>query len=282
MSAIILISNDDGYRANGIASLLNFVQDLGITYTIAPDQEQSSCGHALTLHRPLRVTKEGKHLWSVDGTPTDCVHLGLRSTVLPQQPKLVLTGINHGSNLGDEITYSGTVAGAMEACLLGVPSIAFSCLSAGHSRNDLEALRLWVHHIVTYVLKTGLPKGTFLNVNFPDPRRSKIEGLRVTTQGTRVYGAEVVEKSDPRERRYYWIGGDVIDQPTEPGSDVEAIESGFVSVTPLHLKLTDHKMVTALKQTNLECNHLASSLLSNNDISDSLQNLTNVIPLERP
>lgn len=249
---IILVANDDGYRSNGIAMLASIAGDFGEVYTIAPDREQSAAGHSLTIHRPLRVEPEGPNLWSVDGTPTDCVHLGLLSNILPKRPTLVLSGINHGSNLGDEITYSGTVAGAMEGCLLGAPSVAFSCESSGHSRNDLAPLAPFVAHVIRFVLQNGLPRGTLLNVNFPDPRRGPILGLKVASQGSRVYGAEVVEKTDPRQRRYYWIGGELIDTPGEAGSDVEAVAAGYAAVTPIHLKLTDHTQLERLKRLGIE------------------------------
>ncbi|RMF16657.1 MAG: 5'/3'-nucleotidase SurE [Candidatus Dadabacteria bacterium] len=248
---VFLISNDDGYRANGLAALREIASQFGACYTVAPDREQSATSHSLTLHRPLRADPEGDGIWAVDGTPTDCVHLGLRANLLPERPTIVLTGINHGSNLGDEVTYSGTVAGAMEGCLLGVPSIAFSCVSTGHSRDDLMQLAPWIERVIAFVVEHGLPAGTLLNVNFPDPRRGEIVGIALTRQGTRIYGAEVVEKTDPRHRTYYWIGGDVIDDPAEPGTDVHAIEHRLGSITPLHLKLTNHAALDWLQERGL-------------------------------
>ena len=248
---IILVSNDDGYRAPGVAALARMVDDLGTVYTVAPDREQSASSHALTLHRPLRVEPEGARRWAVDGTPTDCVHLAIRGDILPNKPELVLSGINHGSNLGDEVTYSGTVAAAMEGCLLGKPAIAFSCVSRDPEGTGLEDLTPWVQKIVRAVSERGLPANTLLNVNFPDPRRTTVRGLKITTQGRMMYGAKVVEKTDPRNRKYYWIGGEVLDESPIPGSDVEAVTDGFASITPIHLNLTDWDQLKAMDDWDL-------------------------------
>ena len=243
---VFLITNDDGYRAPGIHALARFAGRLGRVYVMAPDREQSASSHALTLHRPLRVEPELPNWWTVDGTPTDCVNLALRSSVLPERPTMVLSGINHGGNLGDDVTYSGTVAGAMEGALLGLPAIAFSCLSRDPDGDELDLLEPWVARIVATVAERGLPEGTLLNVNFPDPRRGPIRGLRVTRQGKRVYTAQAVERTDPRNRAYYWIGGEVVESEPLPGSDIEAIEAGYVSITPLKLDLTDERLLAEL------------------------------------
>ncbi len=243
---VFLVSNDDGYRSAGIRLLADCAADLGDAYTVAPDREQSASSHSLTLHRPLRVEPEGRRVWAVDGTPTDCVHLGIRGGILPVEPTMVLSGINLGTNLGDEVTYSGTVAGAMEGCLLGLPAIAFSCMSRDPDGEQLDTLRPWIRAIIEMVLDNGLPRDTLLNVNFPDPRRGPIHGITATHQGKMIYGAQIVEKTDPRDRKYYWIGGEIPTNEQEPGSDVDAVRERMVSVTPIHMNLTDRDYLEAL------------------------------------
>lgn len=250
---VILVANDDGYRAPGVRTLARIARALASqVFIVAPDREQSAASHALTLHRPLRVEPEGPNVWAVDGTPTDCVHLALRANFLPAVPTLLLSGINHGGNLGDEITYSGTVAAAMEGTLLGLPSIAFSCISRDFAHDELDALQPWIERIVHAVLERGLPRNTLLNVNFPDPRRGPIRGIKATRQGNLTYGAQVVQKTDPRHRTYYWIGGDVIDTEQPADSDVDAVAAGYVSVTPIHLNLTDERMLSELSTWPLD------------------------------
>jgi 5'-nucleotidase len=255
---LFLISNDDGVHAAGLHALAAMVRPLGETCVFAPDREQSATSHSLTLHRPLRVELRGPRVWAVDGTPTDAVHLALRASILPRRPTMVLSGINHGGNLGDEITYSGTVAAAMEGALLGCPAIAFSCLSQDRDGVGLDELAPLVQQLVGETLRRGLPFGTLLNVNFPDPRRGPVRGFKITTQGRLIYGAQVVEKTDPRDRKYYWIAGEVVDHPMIPGSDVEAVANGWASVTPVHLDLTDHRLIESLRSWSLEASATAA------------------------
>lgn len=243
---LFLVANDDGYRAPGIRALARIVRPLGRTCIVAPDQEQSATSHSLTLRRPLRVTAQGQDVWSVDGTPTDCVNLALNGGFLPERPALVLSGINHGANLGDDVTYSGTVAAAMEGTLHGVPSIAFSCESRDPGHDELDQLAPWVVRLVEEVLRRGLPDGTLLNVNFPDPRRGPITGIRTARQGKRQYGTQIVEKTDPRNLKYYWIGGEELRSQHVPDSDIDLIGHGFVVVTPIHLDLTDDRFLPEL------------------------------------
>ena len=230
---ILLITNDDGVHAAGLAALAQALADLGDVYVLAPEREQSACGHALTLHRPLRVEPVRDRWWAVNGTPSDCVNLGVLG-FLPERPVLIASGINHGTNLGDDVTYSGTVSAAMEGLLLGVPSIAVSLVPGGDFAEAGRAARL----VATRALVEGLPPKTLLNVNVPaEPPR----GMRVTRLGHRVYSGRVVAQVDPRGRTHYWIGGGEPAWELLEGSDMSAVNEGFVSVTPVHLDLTSHR-----------------------------------------
>ena len=238
--AVLLLTNDDGVHASGLAALARALDELGDVYVLAPEREQSACGHALTLHRPLRVDRLGERRFAVNGTPSDCVNLGVLG-FLPEKPVLVVSGVNHGSNLGDDVTYSGTVSAAMEGTLLGVPSIAMSLVSGGELDHATDVARL----IVTRVLVTGLPRKTLLNVNVPaQPAR----GIRLTRLGHRVYSEKIVEQTDPRGRPHYWIGAGEPEWEDLHGTDMGAIHDGYVSVTPLHLDLTNHRALEQLAE----------------------------------
>ena len=232
MPSVILVTNDDGIHAAGLASLAKALEPLGEVFVIAPDREQSAVGHALTLHRPLRVDRVGERRFSVNGTPSDCVNLGVLG-VLPEPPVLVVSGINHGSNLGDDVTYSGTVSAAMEGTLLGVPSVAVSQVEgeAGGFDGAGQVAAL----VAARVLVEGLPAKTLLNVNVP---RGEVRGIRMTRLGHRVYREKVVQETDPRGRPYYWIGAGPPEWREDEGSDIDAVHAGLASVTPLHLDLT--------------------------------------------
>ncbi len=236
--AVLLVTNDDGVHASGLAALARALDELGEVYVLAPEREQSACGHALTLHRPLRPERLGERRFSVNGTPSDCVNLGVLGFV-PERPVLVVAGVNHGSNLGDDVTYSGTVAAAMEGTLLGVPSIAVSVANGG----DVDTAATLARMLVTRVLVTGLPRKTLLNVNVPagEPR-----GVRLTRLGHRVYSDKIVEQTDPRGRTHYWIGAGAPEWEELAGTDMGAIHEGYVSVTPLHLDLTNHRALDEL------------------------------------
>jgi 5'-nucleotidase len=234
----LLLTNDDGIHAAGLAALAGALADLGDVFVIAPEREQSACGHALTLHRPLRVNQIREGWWAVNGTPSDCVNLGVLG-FLPARPVLVVSGVNHGANLGDDVTYSGTVAAAMEGTLLRVPSIAVSLVDGGDVEEAARVARL----VVLRVLVTGLPPKTLLNVNVPSghPR-----GIRVTRLGHRVYSEKIVEQMDPRGRTHYWIGAGPPEWDSLEGTDIGALHEEFVSVTPLHLDLTHHGMLAQM------------------------------------
>ncbi len=230
---IILVTNDDGIHAAGLTALTEGLADLGDVYVVAPEREQSAVGHALTLHRPLRVDRIAERRLAVNGTPSDCVNLAVLG-LLPHPPALVVSGINHGSNLGDDVTYSGTVSAAMEGVLLGVPSIAVSLErpDAGFA----DAARI-ARLIAVRVLVEGLSPKTLLNVNVPGVAP---KGIRVTLLGRRVYKERIIEQTDPRGRTYYWIGAGPPLWDAGETTDIAAIHDGYASVTPLHLDLTDY------------------------------------------
>ena len=232
---VVLLTNDDGIFARGLAALAEALADLGEVYVVAPDREQNAVGHALTLHRPLRVDRVGDRRFAVNGTPSDCVNLGVLG-LLPCVPSLVVSGINHGSNLGDDVTYSGTVSAAMEGTLLGVPSLAVSLVDPENGSFD-EAARV-ARLTAARVLVEGLPPKTLLNVNIPS---GAVNGIRLTRLGQRVYKEKVVEEVDPRGRTYYWIGAGPPIWEDREATDIAAVRDGYASVTPLHLDLTHYE-----------------------------------------
>lgn len=241
----ILISNDDGINSEGIHKLREALNGLGEVYVVAPDRDQSAVSHSLSLFRPLRLDQISEFVYSVDGTPTDCVNLAINGILRGKKPDLVVSGINKGENLGDDITYSGTVSAAMEGTLLGVPSIAISLVGRRDFNFD-HAL----HHaeaIAKYVLDKGLPKDTLLNVNIPNIPVSEHKGIMITRQGKRLYDEPIVEKVDPRGKKYYWIGGDELGFVHIEKSDIVAVSDGYVSVTPITLDLTKHEFLETLK-----------------------------------
>jgi 5'-nucleotidase len=239
----ILITNDDGIHAEGIEALENALREVGDVFVVAPESEMSGASHSLTLSRPLRIRRIDERHWTVDGTPTDCVTLAL-NRILPfeQRPHICASGINHGANLGDDATYSGTVAGAMEATILGVPAIAFSLAV---SRNqDFTASAKIAKQITEKAIKEGLPNGTLLNINIP---KGEPKGIRVTKQGFKDARPIISEHTDPRGKLYYWIGEERNGFHAEGGTDFEAIDEGFVSVTPMRSDLTNHQAIELLK-----------------------------------
>lgn len=248
---IILVTNDDGIASAGIKALARSLVSLGDVYVVAPETEQSAVAHALTLHRPIRSRRFKNKSYAINGTPTDCVIVGA-GRLLPRMPDILISGINIGGNLGDDVTYSGTVAAAMEGTLLGIPSIAVSLAIDPQSNGDLnikpsrfkQAADIALKY-AGIVLEKGLPKDTLLNINVPDI--SKIKGEKFTKQGKRVYDSSVQEISDPKGKKYYWIGGGMpIWEPGEE-TDFEAIINGFASVTPVHLDLTNYKALKFIK-----------------------------------
>jgi len=245
---LILITNDDGIQSPGITCLAEKLTPLGEIVIVAPDRERSAIGHALTLHSPLRADEVQPGWFAVDGTPTDCVNLGIHG-LLPRVPDLVVSGINRGGNMGDDITYSGTVAAAMEATLMGVPAFAIS-LADGPFTTEQFIPAAGVAHAISRLLAThGLPKDTFFNVNVPAGKPGEAV---ITRQGKRRYGDLVVEKFDPRGRKYYWIGGGELGFDDQPGTDFHAIQHGKTSLTPLHLDLTNYRAMEELHNWPLD------------------------------
>jgi 5'-nucleotidase len=235
----ILVSNDDGYVSEGLRMLVEAVSPLGEVWVVAPEAEQSASSHAISIHRPLRIREVRDRWYAVDGTPTDCSYIAINHLMKDGRPRLMLSGINHGPNLADDVTYSGTVAAAMEASILGVPAIAFSLVARGPM--DFAPAARFAHRIAEAALGQDLPPSLLLNVNVPGGKDPT--SYAVTRLGKHSYGFEVVEKVDPRGRKYYWIGGNEYQHEDIPGSDCNAVlRDGIVSVTPLHLALTANEM----------------------------------------
>lgn len=238
----ILVSNDDGVHAPGLAALAAAMELVGEVHVVAPDRERSAVGHALTLHRPLKVDRLGPRRYAVNGTPSDCVNLAILG-LLPGRPDVVVAGINAGSNLGDDVTYSGTVSAAMEGTLLGVPAIAVSLVDAARAAAYGAAARAAAR--LTRLLLRDRERGvTLLNVNVPQGRP---RGLKVTRLGRRVYSEKVIEQRDPRGNLYYWIGAGPPAWEAGEDTDFAAVHEGYISVTPLSLDLTSYEGLRGLK-----------------------------------
>lgn len=247
--ALILLTNDDGVESPALQILADVLEDLGEVWVFAPDREQSGVGHGVSLHRPLRVNEVRERWYAIDGTPTDCVLLATRQ-FLDRKPDLLLSGINSGPNLGDDITYSGTVAGAYEGMLLGIPSIALS--NASYDPTDYQTAARCGLLIARHVLENGLPKDTVLNVNVPNVPYEQLKGIAITHQGLREFEGDIIQREDPRGKSYYWIGGYRPKGVIQPGTDIEATEQNRVSVTPLHRNLTNLDALEALKARNIQ------------------------------
>jgi 5'-nucleotidase len=240
----ILVTNDDGIFSEGIERLAAALSDVGEVVTVAPDQERSAAGHSLTLQHPLRAKLVGPDRWSVDGTPTDCVNWGILHLLKDDKPKLLFSGINLGLNLGDDVTYSGTVAAAFEGTILGVPSVAISQeIETGFA---FDAAADFARRLARRLLEEPLPSGTLVNVNVP---AGTPKGIRVARLGKRRYGEAVVEKLDPRGRPYYWIGSTIPEGDLQEGTDISAVAEKWISMSPLHLDLTDYRSLEALQES---------------------------------
>jgi 5'-nucleotidase len=248
----ILVTNDDGIRAPGLAVAEGIARALtDDVWVVAPENEQSGASHSLTLASPLRLRQVRERRYAVSGTPTDCVMMGCLSILKDAPPDLVLSGVNSGSNLADDITYSGTVAGAMEGCALGIPSIALSQEPAG-SRLDIDWSAGEVHGpaVVRGLFAAGWPQGVLLNVNFPGIAAAAVNGVALVPQGTYdLQSTEIVERLDVRERAYYWIGLRRRETVAPEDSDLGAVHAGKISVTPLHLNLTEHDVLRKMRES---------------------------------
>jgi 5'-nucleotidase len=238
----ILLTNDDGYQAPALAALARALSALGQVMVFAPDHNWSAAGHTKTMHKPLRINRgtmaDGTPLFVTTGTPSDCVGLALLG-VVSERPALVVSGINQGANLGHDVTYSGTIAAAIEGAIFGIPAIAASQEERDGQRGDLGFAAQVVADLARRVLAEDMPINCLLNVNLPALPATQVRGIQITRLGRRVYRDALIERLDPRGRPYYWIGGDPPAGEPEPGTDIGALHAGYVSVTPLNLDMTD-------------------------------------------
>lgn len=263
----ILISNDDGYDSAGIQALARAMRTLGEVTVVAPHRQRSTAGHSLTLHKPLRVIEVGEGWYATTGTPADCIYLGIRH-ILKKKPDLVVSGINAGANLGTDVFYSGTVAAAREAALMGVRSFAFSLVDSPHvaakiveeplrfddaAKRVEEPLRFddaakSAVDVVEKLKGVSLSKFVYVNVNIPNVAYSDVKGIRVARQGVRFYANDVATRRDPRGREYHWIGGSYVGFEPDPDCDCAALETNYVSVTPLSMDCTQNENYTTLRK----------------------------------
>ncbi|HZL58228.1 MAG TPA: 5'/3'-nucleotidase SurE [Stellaceae bacterium] len=248
--ARILLSNDDGIEAPGLKLLYKiarqFCRDV---WVVAPEQEQSGASHSLTIHRPLRVRRIGTRRYAVDGTPTDCVLLAVNLILRDKKPDLMLSGINAGGNMGEDVIYSGTIAAALEATLLRVPAIAFSLHSAAGTKFCWPTAAKFAPDLIRRLAKRGWPDNTLVSVNFPDLPPGKVKGIAVTAQGRRKIGDNLIERRDPRGRPYYWIGPMRDEERSRRGTDVHAtVVDGKVSITPVFFDLTSRRVLNGLRK----------------------------------
>ncbi len=251
----ILITNDDGYQAPALQALARALSRVGRVTAFAPDHNWSAAGHTKTMHKPLRITEgtlpDGTPLFITTGTPSDCVGLALLG-VVPEPPDLIVSGINQGSNMGHDITYSGTVAAAMEAAVFGLHAIAASQEEGGDCKGDPDFAAAVVAALAERVIAHGLPRNTFLNVNFPALPPAQVRGIQFTRLGTRVYRDVLIKRLDPKGRPYYWIGGEPPGGEPEAGTDIGALAAGYISVTPLNLDMTDRALLARLAEWGLD------------------------------
>lgn len=249
----ILLTNDDGINAEGLYDLYLCLAKSYEVSVCAPDTEKSAIGHAITLNRPLRIKKVYRNKkfygYSVDGTPADCVKIAVRS-ILKQKPQLIISGINHGPNLGSDIMYSGTVSAATEGAILGIPSIAVSL--ATYENHDFDFAADFVLSLIKKIKYNNIPQGTLLNVNIPSVKKNSIRGVMITKQGKSLYKEDFIRRDDPRGNSYYWLSGKVKWLAKPAGSDIKAIEDNYVSITPLQFDLTDYKSIDALKKMDFK------------------------------
>ena len=246
----ILVSNDDGIQSPGLFALARALDSLAEIWVVAPDREQSACSHSLSMNRPLRwkkVKKYGPRFYAVNGTPTDCVLLGT-SKIMPQRPHLIVSGINIGENLGEDITYSGTVSAAIEGAILGIPSFAISLMARRNC--DFTHAAAFAVRLARNILRHGLPRNTFLNVNIP-AQGKKPRTYKITRMGKRIYGESVQEKGGPPGRKYYMIGGNDPGYADTEDSDFSAVARNYISITPLHLDWTNYASFEPLSKRKI-------------------------------
>lgn len=247
----ILCTNDDGHLATGLAVMSRAAGSLGSVTVVAPDREQSATSHSLTLHHPLRARRTLDGAWVVDGTPTDCVILAVNE-LLPGRPDVCLSGVNHGPNMGEDVLYSGTVAAAMEATVIGIPALALSY--TGDRHEEIEGWTPLLTRLFERILRRdgAFPEHTLLNVNLPGVPPDEVRGVRVTALGRRRYSESITRALDPSGKEYFWIGGGRISWSGSTDSDFHAVADGYVSVTPLHLDLTNYRLLEEIRGWNLD------------------------------
>lgn len=240
----ILVTNDDGIHSAGLMLLAKTLSKLGEVWIVAPDRERTAVAHAVTLHKPLRVHEVSKRVYAINGTPVDCVNLALLN-ILPKRPHLLVSGINKGVNLGDDVLYSGTVSAAVEGTILGVPSMAVS--QEGRDQFHFETGAQYALRVARQILRYGLPEETLVNLNIPNRPLRSIAGVRVTCLSRRRFDNPIIEKVDPHGRTYYWIAGTRVSWSRSKDADHEAIEEGMVSLTPIHLDNTHYGVLDQLR-----------------------------------
>ncbi|HPT68727.1 MAG TPA: 5'/3'-nucleotidase SurE [Syntrophomonas sp.] len=246
----ILITNDDGIHARGIQTLVQELSQIAELYLAAPDRERSGTGHSITVFDPIKVSKTTfpgvKQAWIIGGTPVDCVKIAI-ARLIEEKIDLVISGINHGSNLGSDVLYSGTVSAAAEAVIMGCPSLAIS-LDSDHSENDFAFPAQFTRKLVTSLMHWGIAPKTLVNINIPAIEPSQIKGIRVCKLGLRNYDNLFEERQDPRGNTYYWLGGGLLQEEQDPDSDVYAVEHNYISVTPINLDLTNYNLMNRYKK----------------------------------
>ena len=247
--ARILVTNDDGIHAQGLKVLEAIARSItDDVWVVAPEMEQSAASHSLTINRPLRLRQLDERRYTVDGTPTDCVLLAVNHVMKDQRPTLVLSGVNQGSNIGEDVTYSGTIAAAMEATLLGVPAIALSQHYENGNPVDWSAAEGWGADVIRKAVTVPWPKNVLLNVNFPARKAGEVTGVQVVRHGKRKIGDELIERTDPRGKPYIWIGTLRGEADVAPDTDIHVVFSGGISITPIYLDLTHTPTLQTLRQ----------------------------------
>lgn len=246
----LLLSNDDGIHATGLALLAESLGKLGDITVVAPNRNRSASSNSLTLDRPIRAQEVADNWYSVDGTPTDCVHLAITG-LLDNEPNIVVSGINAGANLGDDVIYSGTVAAAMEGRFLGLPSVAISVTS--FTPNHLPVAVEVSYELISSLADSQLPNDVIININIPDVSKDELKGVEVTRLGNRHKAEPVIKTKDPRGKPIYWVGAAGTEQDAGPGTDFYAVNNGYVSVTPMHLDLTHYTAMNSLSNWVANC-----------------------------
>jgi 5'-nucleotidase len=242
---LILVTNDDGVYAPGILALAEALREVGKVVVAAPDRERSAASHSLTLNQPLRIDELDDDRYAIDGTPTDCVHLAVNVILEGRKPDLLVSGINRGGNMGQDVTYSGTVWAALEGNLMGIPSFAVSLADDRYS--DYRPSAMFAARTARWIGENSLPEDTILNINIPDDPRQNLGKYLFTSQGFNRFSENVIRKEDPRGRSYYWIGGERLPFRGSTETDVGAVAAGYISVTPLHADMTNYGELESLK-----------------------------------